>query len=82
MHIHKILQEMFTAAFPTTPIVYTFGNNDNKYHDQPTLEADKKAFYDFMFNLWFVNHKPNQKWAKTAEKTFKNGGYFRADIND
>lgn len=82
MKIHTILQEMFTAAFPTTPIVYTFGNNDNKYHNQPTFDSDKKAFYDYMFHLWFEKHTPNQKWAAAAEKTFKSGGYFRADIND
>ena len=82
MQIHQILQNMFSEVFPTTPIVFTFGNNDNKYHNQPTLLKDKQEFYDFMYDLWFVQHKPNQKWAASAEKTFKNGGYFRADIND
>ena len=57
--IHRLLQEMFTTAFPVTPIVFTFGNNDNKYHNEPTLDADKKDFYDFMYDLWFVQHKPN-----------------------
>ena len=42
----------------------------------------KDDFYNFLFDLWFVKHTPNKKWAASAEASFKNGAYFRVDLND
>ncbi len=78
--LHHTVQRLFTRAFPHTPIAYAFGNNDTKFHDQPVLEEDKKEFMEFMYDLWFQQHKPNHKWAHHAEATFKNGGYYKAHI--
>ena len=35
-----------------------------------------------MFDIWFKDHTPNRKYANQVEKTFKNGGYYKVDIND
>ena len=36
-----------------------------------------------MWNLWFVNHKVNRKFATPkVEKTFKQGGFYIVDLED
>ena len=79
---HSKVQELFTEYFPNTPVIMTFGNNDCKHHDNAPFKAEKEEFYDFMFNLWFNLHPANQKFARSTEETFKNGGYFKIEVTD
>jgi|LauGreDrversion4_2_1035121.scaffolds.fasta_scaffold483030_2 hypothetical protein len=44
-------------------------------------------FYGDLFNLWFDNVPANQNAnlssaLKNVEDTFRNGGYYRWDLND
>lgn len=64
---HKTLQQMFTSNFPNTPVFMTFGNNDCKYHNQPTPENDKAEFYSYMYNLWFEDHIPNRPFGPSVK---------------
>jgi len=59
---HKIIQEMFTEAFPTTPVFITFGNNDALYHDNPAWANNSADYYNYMYKTWFVNHPPNRQF--------------------
>ena len=59
---HALAQQIFSEAFPNTPVFITFGNNDAKYHDQPSFLMDDAEFYGFMYDLWFVNHAPNRAY--------------------
>jgi acyl-ACP thioesterase len=60
----------------------TFGNNDCKYHDSGPFQKEKQEFYGFIFDLWFNNHTPNQKYASVVKDTFMNGGYYKIDIDN
>jgi predicted MPP superfamily phosphohydrolase len=80
---HVEVQQIFSEYFPDIPVFYSFGNNDCKYHNSAPFQEEKEEFYDFMWNLWFVNHKPNRKYAThKVEKTFKKGGYYIVDLED
>lgn len=37
--MHQTLQRIFTSEFPTTPVVITFGDSDNEFINQPTIES-------------------------------------------
>ena len=58
------------------------GNNDCKYHNNTPFKEDKQEFYDFMFDLWFKNHPANIAYATDVELPFKDGGYYKIDVND
>ncbi len=60
------------------------GNNDGKYHYLGIDQADKQDYYGSFFSQWFTAHPKNSKIPKLAsiEKTFKEAGYYRVDIDD
>lgn len=84
---HSGVIEMLTSAFPNTPILPVFGNNDSEFHDNPQPVQTQKTFYDFIYNEWFkllpgnVRHLPSDQVA-AAYNTFKLGGYYRIDVNE
>jgi len=47
------LNQLFVEYFPNTIVLPAFGNNDNEYHDNPTLDAEAEFFYDFVYRMWF-----------------------------
>ena len=64
-----------------------FGNNDNKYHDNPIPESERAFFYNHIYNLWFQELTGNRDLISDNEKTqikktFDEGGYYRVDLND
>jgi len=79
---HAVVQSLFTKYFPETPVFITFGNNDCKHHNSAPFKEEKAEFYQFMYNLWFVNHTPNRKYAALVKDTFFNGGYYSIDMSD
>ena len=73
---------MFRTYLPNTPVFYSLGNNDGKYHYQTPREDDIK-FFQFLYDLWFVQHPGNAMFASPAlKRTFEKGGYYRVDITD
>ena len=77
---HKIIQGIFTEAFPNTPVFVTFGNNDTLYHNNPAWANNATAFYTYMYNLWFVQHAPNRQFQAQVKQTFLHGGYYTVDL--
>lgn len=71
---------MFTEAFPTIPIFFTFGNNDALYHNNPAWANNAQDFYGYMYNEWFVNHPPNRQFQSQVKETFLHGGYYSVDL--
>ena len=60
----------------------TFGNNDAEFHDQASFDVNKLDFYNFMYQLWFVNHAPNRQYQAQVRNTFMNGGYYSIDLTE
>lgn len=79
---HTEVQELFTKHMPNTPVFLTLGNNDCKYHDNSPFKEDKEEFYGLLYDLWFKNHPGNKAFASAVESTFKDGGYYKIDVND
>lgn len=79
---HAVIQNVTNTYFPNTPAFIQFGNNDCKIHNSAPFPEEKVEYYNFMFDLWFKDHKGNQKFADQVESTFKNGGYYRVDLAD
>ena len=50
---HKEIVQGLAKKFPDTPILPAFGNNDNKYHDNPQPLEDDQEFYSYIYDLWF-----------------------------
>ena len=42
--IHRAVADMFKTYLPNTPVFYSLGNNDGKYHYQTPREDDIKFF--------------------------------------
>ena len=72
------------SRFPNAMIIPTVGNNDVLHHYQAPTAADKAQYYSDLYDIWFANVPANAAYANIAgiETTFKNGGYYRYDIND
>lgn len=73
--------------FPDTLILPTFGNNDQKFHDNPIPLEDEKFFFNYTFGLWFdelpgnANNLSKQQ-KDTIYETFIKGGYYKLDLDD
>ena len=81
------VNELLAYYFPDTLILPAFGNNDTKYHDNPIPDIDKQFFYDYIYNLWFKLLPGNVQNLTESERyriedTFKEGGFYRVDLND
>lgn len=79
---HFKLAYLFQKYFPNTPILLTLGNNDPKFHYSSPFKADKEDYYDFMFNYFFKWQPGNKALLDKIEPTWKDGGYYRVDVND
>ena len=54
--------------FPDSIILPAFGNNDNKYHDNPIPESERDFFYDYIYHLWFEDLPGNKHLLTPDEK--------------
>lgn len=76
--------ELLHEYFPNTVVLPTQGNNDDKYHYQPSVGDYAADYYDFYFDLYFNQHPANARLSDLAEikSTFVNGAYFKAQIDE
>jgi len=63
------LNALLQKYFPDTIILPAFGNNDNKYHDNPIPESERAFFYNYMYRLWFQDLTGNRDLITETEKT-------------
>jgi len=53
MATHAGITRILSEKFPDTLIIPAMGNNDAKWHDNPTPLADEHFFYSFLSSIWF-----------------------------
>ena len=87
MSTHAGLVDLLSEKFPDTLIIPAFGNNDCKFHDNPTPTEEEYFFNNYIYELWFDVIPGNDSWLNVQQKrtiyeSFLKGGYYRVDLND
>ena len=80
----KLVTKEAKTAYPSTIILPVLGNNDFKYNYQVPKSAEKEEYYNFLFKLWFEDHKVNSLLPQFDQirKTFLIGGFYKLDFPD
>lgn len=96
MGMMKDVFDVIFDNFPQTPLVFTFGNNDNIKNYQPPPFDSKdgtnvsqltEEYFERFFDMIYgpeskskVNYSPAQ--LREMKRTFLKGGYYQYDVDD
>ena len=80
--MHKNFSILAAQYLPNAILLPNFGNNDFKFHYQAPTMADKKEFFETIFDYWFLQHPTNSKLLNLnlIKSTFLMGGFYRVNL--
>lgn len=83
LEILSLFAGLLHEFFPDVVVLPTQGNNDDKYHYQPSVGDYATSYYELYFNYYFEQHPANARLADLAsiKETFVQGAYFKAQID-
>jgi hypothetical protein len=70
---------MIAKAFPTTPLLFSIGNNDLMVHNQAPSQSSQAAYYQELKQIFFDEVQAN---AEIDTSDFLDGGYFSHTIGN
>lgn len=84
LEILSIFAGLLHEYFPDVVILPSQGNNDDKYHYQPSVGDYAPAYNKMFFNYYFDQHPANARLADLEQmrESFMNGAYYKTQIDE